>query len=148
MGVNLDVDSNVQERWTTPDSCRASPAHSATITGNRIASGKKAASDGLYHGGSRRGGYGHGLAADLVSVKGETCMQRYASSKEIWKWIDAHEKELGIGRPYLNRDPPMSGRSARSGGPPVSNEGLFPKEQLVCRTEAILLYAPVREKLQ
>jgi hypothetical protein len=24
----------------------------------------------------------------------------------LWKWIDAHEKELGIGRPYLDRDPP------------------------------------------
>src|SRR6185503_6121234 len=35
-----------------------------------IASGKKAASDSSYHGGSRRGGYGYGLAADLVSVKG------------------------------------------------------------------------------
>ena len=37
-----------------------------------IASGNKAASDSSYHGGSRRGGYGRGLAADLVSVKGET----------------------------------------------------------------------------
>ena len=74
-----------------------------------IASGRKAASDGSYHGGSRRGGYGHGLAADLVSVKGETRMQRYASSKELWKWIDAREKELGIGRPYLDRDPPHVG---------------------------------------
>jgi hypothetical protein len=71
-----------------------------------IAAGNKAASDSSYHGGSRRGGYGHGLAADLVSVKGETRMQRFASSEELWKWIDAHEKELGIGRPYLNRDPP------------------------------------------
>jgi hypothetical protein len=71
-----------------------------------IASGNKAASDSSYHGGSRRGGYGHGLAADLVSVKGETRMLRYASSQELWKWIDAHEKELGIGRPYLDRDPP------------------------------------------
>ena len=71
-----------------------------------IASGNKAASDSSYHGGSRRGGYGHGLAADLVSVKGETRMERYASSEELWKWIDAHEKELGIGRPYLDRDPP------------------------------------------
>ncbi len=35
-----------------------------------IASGRKAASDSSYHGGSRRGGYGHGIAADLVSVKG------------------------------------------------------------------------------
>ena len=37
-----------------------------------IASGKKAATGNSYHGGSRRGGYGHGLAADVVSVKGET----------------------------------------------------------------------------
>src|SRR3954471_19691374 len=71
-----------------------------------IASGNKAASDSSYHGGSRRGGYGHGLAADLVSVKGETRLQRFASSVELWKWIDTHESELGIGRPYLDRDPP------------------------------------------
>jgi hypothetical protein len=24
----------------------------------------------------------------------------------LWKWIDAHGKEFGIGRPYLGRDPP------------------------------------------
>jgi len=71
-----------------------------------IASGNKAASDSSYHGGSRRGGYGHGLSADLVSINGETRMQRFASSKELRKWIDAHENELGIGRPYLDRDPP------------------------------------------
>jgi hypothetical protein len=71
-----------------------------------ITSGNKAASDSSYHGGSRRGGYGQGLAVDLVSVKGETRMERYASSEKLWKWIDAREKELGIGRPYLDRDPP------------------------------------------
>ena len=71
-----------------------------------LASGNKAAADSSYHGGSRRGGYGHGLAADLVSVKGETRAERCASSEILWKWIDAHEKELGIGRPYLDRDPP------------------------------------------
>jgi hypothetical protein len=71
-----------------------------------IAAGNKAASDSSYHGGSRRGGYGHGLAVDLVSVKGETRVQRFASSEQLWKWIDAHEKELGVGRPYLDRDPP------------------------------------------
>jgi hypothetical protein len=27
----------------------------------------------------------------------------------MWKWIDAREQELGIGRPYLNRDPPHVG---------------------------------------
>ena len=69
-----------------------------------LASGLKAATDRSYHGGSFRGGYGHGLAADVVSVEGKTRDQRWASSETLWKWIDAH-KELGIGRPYLDRDP-------------------------------------------
>src|SRR6266404_824575 len=42
-----------------------------------IASGLKAATDRSYHGGSFRGGYGHGLAADVVSVKGATRAQRW-----------------------------------------------------------------------
>jgi len=71
-----------------------------------LANGNKAAPDSSYHGGSRRGGYGHGLAADLVSVKGETRAERCAWSEILWKWIDAHEKELAIGRPYLDKDPP------------------------------------------
>jgi hypothetical protein len=71
-----------------------------------IASGNKAATDSSYHGGSRRGGYGHGLAVDLVSVKGETRSERWSSSESLWKWIDAHGGEFGIGRPYLDRDPP------------------------------------------
>jgi hypothetical protein len=71
-----------------------------------IASGLKAATDRSYHGGSFRGGYGHGLAADVVSVKGATRAQRQASTDIFWKWIDLHEKEFGIGRPYLDRDPP------------------------------------------
>jgi len=74
-----------------------------------IASGNVAASDRSYHGGSLRGGYGHALAADIVSVKGENRTQRTASSEVLWKWIDAHEKELGIGRPYLDKDPPHVG---------------------------------------
>jgi hypothetical protein len=71
-----------------------------------IASGLKAATDRSYHGGSFRGGYGHGLAADVVSVKGGTRAQRLASTESLWKWIDAHENAFGIGRPYLDRDPP------------------------------------------
>lgn len=70
-----------------------------------IASGLKAASNRSYHGGSLRGGYGHGLAADVVSVTGGTRDERWASSDKLWKWIDAHGKEFGIGRPYLGRDP-------------------------------------------
>jgi hypothetical protein len=71
-----------------------------------IATGQKAQSDRSYHGGSFRGGYGHGLAADIVSVKGETRAARWVSSEQLWKWVDTHEKELGIGRPYLDRDAP------------------------------------------
>jgi hypothetical protein len=71
-----------------------------------LASGNKAAIDSSYHGGSRRGGYGHGLAVDLVSIKGETRAERLSSSEQLWKWIDAHGKDFGIGRPYLDRDPP------------------------------------------
>jgi hypothetical protein len=71
-----------------------------------IASGLKAANDRSYHGGSSHGGYGHGLAADIVSVNGATRSQRLASSETLWKWVDAHGKEFGVGRPYLDRDPP------------------------------------------
>src|SRR5499425_452993 len=44
-----------------------------------IASGHKAATGNSYHGGSRRGGYGHGLAADVESVKGDTRSERCSS---------------------------------------------------------------------
>ena len=63
-----------------------------------IATGLKASNDRSYHGGSFRGGYGHGMAADIVSVKD-------ADSTRMWAWIDRHETELSIGRPYLTRDP-------------------------------------------
>jgi len=71
-----------------------------------IASGMKAAANRSYHGGSLRGGYGHGLAADVVSVAGANRAQRWVSTAALWKWIDAHGKEFGVGRPYLGRDPP------------------------------------------
>jgi hypothetical protein len=94
-----------------------------------IASGNKAASDSSFHGGSRRGGYGHGLAIDLVSVKGETRLQRFAASEQLWKWVDAHETELGVGRPYLDRDPPHVGAidgkeyaAKRGGRPPTARK--------------------------
>jgi hypothetical protein len=71
-----------------------------------IASGLKAATNRSYHGGSFRGGYGHGFAADIVSVNGRTRQERWISTESLWKWIDAHGKEFGVGRPYLDRDPP------------------------------------------
>ena len=74
-----------------------------------IASGLKAANDRSYHGGSSRGGYGHGLAADIVSVNGATRAVRQASSETLWNWVDKHGKEFGVGRPYHDRDPPHVG---------------------------------------
>ena len=74
-----------------------------------IASGLKAASNRSYHGGSLRGGYGRGLAADIVSVNGANRAQRWASTEALWKWVDANGKQFGIGRPYLGRDPPHVG---------------------------------------
>jgi hypothetical protein len=74
-----------------------------------IASGLKAASDRSYHGGSLRGGYGHGLAADIVSITGATRAQRLTSTQAFWKWVDAHGSEFGVGRPYLDHDPPHVG---------------------------------------
>ncbi len=79
-----------------------------------LAAGLHAANNRSYHGGSLRGGYGHGLAADIVSVKGDTSAERWAASEQLWKWIDAHGNEFGIGRPYLNKDPghcaPLDGK--------------------------------------
>jgi hypothetical protein len=74
-----------------------------------IASGLKAASNRSYHGGSLRGGYGHGLAADIVSVNGANRAQRWVSTEALWKWVDANGKQYGIGRPYLKFDPPHVG---------------------------------------
>jgi hypothetical protein len=73
-----------------------------SITGGRM----KAQNDRSFHGGSFRGGYGHGLAADIVSLRGRTVAERSDATDRMWKWVDSHEKELGIGRPYRDRDPP------------------------------------------
>jgi hypothetical protein len=94
-----------------------------------------ASTDRSYHGGSFRGGYGHGLAADIVSVKGETRAQRLISSESLWKWIDAHGKEFGIGRPYLDKDPahvaPIDGKEyvAHRGGANARHAGSETKKR-------------------
>ena len=76
-----------------------------------IASGLKAASDRSYHGGSFRGGYGHGLAADIVSVKGETRGQRWISTEILWKWARCARRS-GVGwRLFDGIRQPRLGRS-------------------------------------
>jgi hypothetical protein len=117
-----------------------------------IASGNKAASDSSFHGGSRRGGYGHGLAIDVVSVKGATRLQRFAVSEELWKWIDAHETELRVGRPYLDRDPPhlapIDGRefAAKRGRTIVRKIGpeKAPHQESTAKTERVSQVRPAR----
>jgi hypothetical protein len=71
-----------------------------------LANGLKAATNRSYHGGSSHGGYGHGLAVDLVSANGEADAERWDANEKLWNWIDAHGKDFGIGRPYLDKDPP------------------------------------------
>jgi hypothetical protein len=71
-----------------------------------IASGRKARSSMSYHGGSIHGGYGHGLAADVICIRGKDHSERLDASNALWKWIDEHAKQFGIGRPYLSYDPP------------------------------------------
>ena len=108
-GMDRDFRRTLYYALRTMDDAGLSPGITSAFRDDyrqELASGDKAASDSSYHGGSRRGGYGHGLAADLVSVKGETRAERCEWSEILWKWIDAHEKELGIGRPYLDKDPP------------------------------------------
>ena len=108
-GMDLDFKLKLYHALRAMDDAGLSPGITSAFRDNyrqSLASGLKAATDRSYHGGSSRGGYGHGLAADLVSVKGETRAERLVSSESLWKWIDAHGKEFGIGRPYLDKDPP------------------------------------------
>jgi hypothetical protein len=106
-----------------------------------IASGLKAVTDRSYHGGSFRGGYGHGLAADVVSVQGATKAQRWISTESLWKWIDAHGKEFGIGRPYLDKDPPhlapIDGReyAAHQRGTKVQHADMKKRNRLAARDD-------------
>jgi len=107
-GMDRDFKLKLYHALRTMDDAGLSPGITSAFRDDyrqSLASGLKAATNRSYHGGSLRGGYGHGLAADLVSVKGETRAERFTSSEHLWKWIDLHGKEFGIGRPYLDKDP-------------------------------------------
>lgn len=116
-----------------------------------ITTGKmRAANDRSFHGGSLRGGYGYGTAADIVSVKGDTASARSDSTGRMWDWIDRHEKELGIGRPYLARDPPhvapLDGEeyAAHRLGANARHGGLRAAEQAADRRARRSEHAPAR----
>ena len=108
-GMDRDFKVRLVQMLRAADAAGLSPGITSAFRDDyrqSIASGLKAADNRSYHGGSLRGGYGHGLAADIVSVNGATRGERLAASETLWKWVDAHGMEFGIGRPYLDRDPP------------------------------------------
>jgi hypothetical protein len=108
-GMDLNFKGRLYHLFRTLDEAGLAPGMTSGFRDDyrqSIASGNKAATNRSYHGGSLRGGYGHGLAADVVSTKGETRAERWISTEAMWKWIDANGKDFGIGRPYLDRDPP------------------------------------------
>jgi hypothetical protein len=108
-GMDRDFKVRLVQMLRAADAAGLSPGITSAFRDDyrqSIASGLKAADNRSYHGGSLRGGYGHGLAADIVSVNGATRAERLNASETLWKWVDAHGMEFGIGRPYLDRDPP------------------------------------------
>ena len=80
-----------------------------------IAAGLKAAANRSYHGGSLRGGYGHGLAADITSVNGKNRAQRWAST-EIALEMDRCQRQAVRDRPPVSRVRPTACRPDRRPG--------------------------------
>src|SRR5262249_39275978 len=62
-----------------------------------LAKGNKAAPDSSYHGGSRRGGYGHGLAADLGSVKARRVLRDARGGTFCGRGSTRTKKKVGLG---------------------------------------------------
>ena len=70
-----------------------------------IASGRKSRVGRSFHGGSERGGYGHGRAADVVAIA-PTRSGQLEENPALWRWIDDNKAVFGLGRPYGDRDAP------------------------------------------
>ncbi len=69
-----------------------------------IAEGYKSKTGYSLHGGSRRGGYGNGKAADIVALA-DTRPEQLALSPKLWQWIDKHGRPFGLGRSIRKKDP-------------------------------------------
>ena len=77
-----------------------------------IASGNKAASDSSFHGGSRRGGYGHGLAIDHCErqrADPSAAIRRERAAVEV----DRYARDGAWRRPALSRSRPSTSRADR-----------------------------------
>src|SRR3989344_3193129 len=73
-----------------------------------IAVGYAASSCNSRHGGTcRTGGYGHGVAVDVVNVSDLTATEdeRWAATKKMWLHIDKIGSKFGIRRPMKSDDP-------------------------------------------
>jgi hypothetical protein len=49
-----------------------------------------------------------------------------SSSEELWKWVDAQGIKFGLGRPYLDKDPPHVGPI--DGSEYANHRGLITKQ--------------------
>jgi hypothetical protein len=96
-GVDRDFKLKLFQMLRTADQAGLAPGITSAFRDDyrqSIASGLKAADNRSYHGGSLRGGYGHGLAADIVSTRGATRKERLSYSENLWKWVDDHGNEF------------------------------------------------------
>jgi hypothetical protein len=64
-----------------------------------ITYGTRAKIGDSYHGGSNRGGCGHGTAIDIVSIDGSTRDEQFEKSEAIWRWIDRNGSKFKVFRP-------------------------------------------------
>ncbi len=64
-----------------------------------ITRGTRSVSHLSFHGGSARGGYGHGKACDVVHIA-KNAKERHALNLKLWVWIETHGHEYGVGLPY------------------------------------------------
>jgi len=85
------------------------PAVLPMTIGSRSTGGQEGGSDISYHGGSRRGGYGPDSAAEVVSTQSATRAERWILRTMFGSGSMSTGRQYGIGRPYLDRDPPHIG---------------------------------------
>lgn len=88
-GIFIGITSGYRDDWRqahTQGKTRNRPGHS-------------------FHGGSLVGGWGHGLAVDLVALA-PTRELALKEDPRTWAFIDRVGQKLGLGRPYGDRDAP------------------------------------------
>src|SRR5262245_59798738 len=116
-----------------PGSCRASPAHSATITGNRSQAATRRRATAHFTAGAAAAATAPGTPSISCASRGRHVGRGSPPAKDCGRGATRTRGELGVGRPYLDRDPPhvasIDGKeyAAKRGRSPVrkiaNNEG-------------------------